>query len=188
NAIGDRVKAGDVLVRIAVPDLEQDVLQKEAVLAQRQSELGLATANVKTAAKAEQAAAAMVKVKESEGGGGGGRRQFRQAPVAAFHRPGGRPEPGRDQGRRRRADRGLRGGGGRRRNRAGGRKGGRSGTGESQGKVGSGGSRCKGSRIARRRGPQRPGQGAKLAGLCDLAGPLRRRHHPPQRGPRDLSP
>jgi multidrug resistance efflux pump len=93
NAIGDRVKAGDVLVRIAVPDLEQDVLQKEAVLAQRQSELGLATANIKTAAKAEQAAAAMVKVKESEVGRAEASRKFREDLLRRFTGLAGGPNP-----------------------------------------------------------------------------------------------
>jgi multidrug efflux pump subunit AcrA (membrane-fusion protein) len=65
-AIGDRVRAGDVLVRIDVPDLEADVRQREAVVAQRQQELALARAYEKTAASAVEFARALIPERESD--------------------------------------------------------------------------------------------------------------------------
>jgi multidrug efflux pump subunit AcrA (membrane-fusion protein) len=82
--IGDRVEANDALVRIAVPDLEQDVKQREAVIAQRQSEMDLARANLKTAGAAEKAAAARVKVKQEEVGQAEASERFRQKELRRF--------------------------------------------------------------------------------------------------------
>jgi multidrug efflux pump subunit AcrA (membrane-fusion protein) len=65
-AIGDRVRAGEVLVRIDVPDLEADVRQKESVVAQRQQELALARAFEKTAASAVEFARALIPERESD--------------------------------------------------------------------------------------------------------------------------
>jgi multidrug resistance efflux pump len=64
--IGDRVKAGEVLLQIDVPDMQEDVLQKEAVVQQRKKELELAQANIKMATAGVDAASGMVKVRESE--------------------------------------------------------------------------------------------------------------------------
>src|SRR5438105_3880979 len=47
--IGARVRQGELLVEIDVPDLRQEVAQKEAVIMQRRQELQLAKALVKTA-------------------------------------------------------------------------------------------------------------------------------------------
>jgi HlyD family secretion protein len=63
--IGDRVKAGQVLAQIDVPDLEEEVRQKEAIVKQRQQELELARANVKTAAARVEAATGEVQVKDA---------------------------------------------------------------------------------------------------------------------------
>jgi multidrug resistance efflux pump len=90
---GDRVKAGDVLLQIDVPDREQDVLQKKAVLAQRQSQLDLARANLKTAAAAEKAAGEWIKVKVEEVGRAGASERFREKELKRFERLGGGPNP-----------------------------------------------------------------------------------------------
>jgi multidrug resistance efflux pump len=84
NAIGDRVKADDVLVRIDVPDLEQDVRQKDAVIGQRQSDLDLAKANLKTVLAAEKAAAELIKVKREEVGRAEASERFRQKELRRF--------------------------------------------------------------------------------------------------------
>jgi multidrug efflux pump subunit AcrA (membrane-fusion protein) len=65
-AIGDRVKAGDVLVRIDVPDLDEAVHQKESIIAQRRQELALARAFEKTAESSVEFARATIPEKESE--------------------------------------------------------------------------------------------------------------------------
>ena len=93
DAIGDRVKAGDVLVQIDVPDLEQDVLQKEAVVTQRQSELDLARANVKTADAAVKAAGWMIKVKESDVDRAVASRNFREKELHRFTNLAKGPNP-----------------------------------------------------------------------------------------------
>jgi multidrug resistance efflux pump len=92
-AIGDRVKAGDELVRIDVPDLEQDVQQKDAVIKQRQSELDLAKANVKTAAAAEKAAGEWIKVKQEEVGRAEASERFRQKELTRFKGLASGPNP-----------------------------------------------------------------------------------------------
>jgi multidrug resistance efflux pump len=76
--IGDRVKAGEALVKIDVPDLVQDVKQKESVIVQRQSELKLAEANVKTARAAEKAASEWINVKQEEVGRAEASERFRK--------------------------------------------------------------------------------------------------------------
>jgi multidrug efflux pump subunit AcrA (membrane-fusion protein) len=92
-AIGDRVKAGEDLVRIDVPDLESDVQQKEAVIAQRRSELDLAKANLKTAAAAEKAAGEWIKVKQEEVGRAEASERFRQKELKRFQGLAGGPHP-----------------------------------------------------------------------------------------------
>jgi len=93
NAIGDRVKTGDVLVRLDVPDLDQDLLQKGAVLQQRQAELVLAQANLKTADAAVKAAAEAVKVKEGEVGRAEASERFRRKELARFKGLASGPNP-----------------------------------------------------------------------------------------------
>jgi multidrug efflux pump subunit AcrA (membrane-fusion protein) len=92
-AIGDRVKAGDDLVHIDVPDLESDVQQKDAVIKQRQSELDLAKANLKTAAAAEKAAGEWVKVKQEDIGRAEASERFRQKELKRFQGLAGGPNP-----------------------------------------------------------------------------------------------
>jgi multidrug efflux pump subunit AcrA (membrane-fusion protein) len=92
-AIGDRVKAGDDLVHIDVPDLESDVQQKDAVITQRQSELDLAKANRKTAAAAEKAAGEWVKVKQEDVGRAEAGERFRQKELKRFQGLAAGPHP-----------------------------------------------------------------------------------------------
>ncbi|HKI35387.1 MAG TPA: efflux RND transporter periplasmic adaptor subunit [Gemmataceae bacterium] len=66
HEIGDRVKADEVLVEIDVPDLEQDLQQKEAVIAQRLAALDLARKNEKIAKSGVDIASAMIDVKEAQ--------------------------------------------------------------------------------------------------------------------------
>jgi multidrug resistance efflux pump len=93
SAIGDRVKAGDVLVQIDVPDLVQDVKQKEAVLAQRKSEVDLANANLKTARAAEKSAREFINFKQAEIGRAEASERFRQKELRRFQSLTGGPNP-----------------------------------------------------------------------------------------------
>ena len=60
------VLAGELLLELDVPDLREAVLQKEAVVVQRQKELAAAEAEQAVAKSAVEAAAAAVKVKGVE--------------------------------------------------------------------------------------------------------------------------
>jgi multidrug efflux pump subunit AcrA (membrane-fusion protein) len=84
SAIGDRVRAGEVLVRIDVPDLEEDVRQKESIITQRQQELALAKAFEKTAAAAVDFARALIPEKESERQRADSVRSFREKELRRF--------------------------------------------------------------------------------------------------------
>jgi multidrug efflux pump subunit AcrA (membrane-fusion protein) len=64
--IGDRIKGGEELVHIDVPDLEEEVLQKDAVVGQRKKELALAQAFLKTAAAAVVIARALIPERNSD--------------------------------------------------------------------------------------------------------------------------
>jgi multidrug efflux pump subunit AcrA (membrane-fusion protein) len=83
-AIGDRVRAADVLVRIDVPDLQADVHQKEAIITQRQQELDLAKAYEKTAAAAVEFARALVPERESDRQRAESIRSFREKELHRF--------------------------------------------------------------------------------------------------------
>jgi multidrug resistance efflux pump len=76
--IGDPVRAGEVLVRIDVPDLDADVQQKEAIVAERQRELVLAQANEKTAAASVEFAASVIPERESDVARAEAMRTFRE--------------------------------------------------------------------------------------------------------------
>ncbi len=65
-AIGSPVKEGQVLAVIDVPDLAQDVRQKEKVIVQRQYELKLAEAYVGTAEAGVELAKSVIPEKDSE--------------------------------------------------------------------------------------------------------------------------
>lgn len=64
--IGSRVKQGDVLVEIDVPELVQDVGRAEAVIAQREKELKVSEAKLKDAKAAVQVAAATIKQRDAD--------------------------------------------------------------------------------------------------------------------------
>jgi HlyD family secretion protein len=64
--IGDRIRQGQKLAQIDVPDLDQEVLQKDSFVQQRMRELELARANVKTARAKVKAAVGMVQLKEAD--------------------------------------------------------------------------------------------------------------------------
>jgi multidrug resistance efflux pump len=82
--LGDRVKAGDVLVQIDVPDLQEDVFQREAIVRQRQAQLDLAQANLRAVEAATKAAQEMIKVKESEVERAEASRRFRKKELDRF--------------------------------------------------------------------------------------------------------
>lgn len=62
--IGEPVRAGELLVDVDVPDLRQAVEQKDALIAQREKELSVATTDLDVAKAAIDAAAVAVRVKE----------------------------------------------------------------------------------------------------------------------------
>src|SRR5213593_2094150 len=66
KAAGSPVKAGELLVKIAVPDLEQEVLLKDAVVQQRRRDLELAEKSIKVAAAAVAVAKSNIPVKEAK--------------------------------------------------------------------------------------------------------------------------
>jgi multidrug efflux pump subunit AcrA (membrane-fusion protein) len=66
KAEGSLVQAGEVLIKIAVPDLDADVLQKVSVIRQREAELALAEANQRTAQAALDVASKNIDVAKSE--------------------------------------------------------------------------------------------------------------------------
>jgi multidrug efflux pump subunit AcrA (membrane-fusion protein) len=64
--IGDHIHKGQDLVQIEVTDLEEEVLQKEAIVRQRLRELDLTRTNVKTAEARVRAAEGMVQLKQAD--------------------------------------------------------------------------------------------------------------------------
>jgi multidrug resistance efflux pump len=94
HEVGDRVKAGDVLVQIDVPDMQEDVLQREAVVKQRRSQWDLAQANLKMAEAGVEAAAEMIKVKQSEVDRAKASRNFREKELRRFTGLASGPNPG----------------------------------------------------------------------------------------------
>jgi RND family efflux transporter MFP subunit len=64
--IGDQVKKDQPLVRLAVPEMQDDVNQKQALLAQAEAEVGQATADIEASKAAAESAGA--KVTEVEAG------------------------------------------------------------------------------------------------------------------------
>jgi multidrug efflux pump subunit AcrA (membrane-fusion protein) len=83
-AVGSRVKAGQVLVKIDAPDLEEDVYQKSAIVAQRQKELALSQAYQKTAEAAVEFARAVIPQKESDRQRAISVRSFREKELKRF--------------------------------------------------------------------------------------------------------
>jgi multidrug efflux pump subunit AcrA (membrane-fusion protein) len=91
--IGDRVKAEEALVQIDVPDLEEDVLQKESLVVQRRKELALAQANLPIVAAGVDAAANLVKVEESKVPRAESARKFREKELRRFKDLAGGRDP-----------------------------------------------------------------------------------------------
>jgi multidrug efflux pump subunit AcrA (membrane-fusion protein) len=83
-AIGSRVKAGRSLVRIDVPDLEEDVHLKESMVAQRKRELALAKALEKTATAAVEFARSIIAEKDSDRLRAESMQSFRQKELRRF--------------------------------------------------------------------------------------------------------
>jgi len=81
---GSHVKVGDVLVTIDVPDLEENVLQRAAVVLQRERELKLAHENVKTAEAGVAAARSLVKVKQADVLQADAVREFREKELVRY--------------------------------------------------------------------------------------------------------
>jgi multidrug efflux pump subunit AcrA (membrane-fusion protein) len=65
KAEGSRVKAGELLAKIAVPDLDQEVALKVAVIQQRQQELEVAKSNKETAQRGVEVAKNNIEVKKA---------------------------------------------------------------------------------------------------------------------------
>jgi multidrug resistance efflux pump len=65
KAEGSPVKAGELLAKIAVPDLDQEVALKEATIKQRQEELAVARENVKIAEAAKEVAVNNIEVEKA---------------------------------------------------------------------------------------------------------------------------
>jgi multidrug resistance efflux pump len=64
--IGDKVKKGDVLVQIDVPESEQDVAKCQAMILQRQQELKVSEAKLKDARAAKDVSAATIKQRDAD--------------------------------------------------------------------------------------------------------------------------
>lgn len=64
--IGDRVRKGDLLVEIDVPESEQDVGKNEAMIVQRQQELKVSQAKLKDAKAARDVSAATIRQREAD--------------------------------------------------------------------------------------------------------------------------
>jgi multidrug resistance efflux pump len=64
--IGDRVEAGELLLAIDVPDLEQDVFQRQSLVAQRKQEVRVAEAKIDDARAAVEVANTMIRQRLAE--------------------------------------------------------------------------------------------------------------------------
>jgi len=82
--IGDRVQSDQALVVVDVPDLQEAVLQKEAIVQQRKKDLEMARANVKIATAAIHAAEGTVKIKASGVDSADATRNFREKELRRF--------------------------------------------------------------------------------------------------------
>jgi multidrug efflux pump subunit AcrA (membrane-fusion protein) len=65
KAEGSPVKAGELLAKIAVPDLDQEVILKETTIQQRQEELAVARKNIKIAEAAKMVAENNIEVEKA---------------------------------------------------------------------------------------------------------------------------
>jgi multidrug resistance efflux pump len=64
--IGDKVKQGEVLLEVDVPESEQDVARSEAMILQREQELNVSKAKLKDAQAARQVSAATIKQRDAD--------------------------------------------------------------------------------------------------------------------------
>ena len=64
--IGDKVKKGEVLIEIDVPESDQDVAKSEAMILQRQQELKVSEAKYKDAVAAKAVSAATIKQRDAD--------------------------------------------------------------------------------------------------------------------------
>lgn len=82
--IGDRVQAGDILVEIDVPDIDQDVAKCDAMILQRQQELKVSQAKFKDAKAAKEVAAATIRQRQADVIAATATRDFRKRKFNRF--------------------------------------------------------------------------------------------------------
>ena len=82
--LGDPVRQGELLVEIDVPDLQQDVAQKESIIVQRQHEALLAQAHVKNADAFLEVSQANILQKQTEVKQAEATREYRVRRLARF--------------------------------------------------------------------------------------------------------
>jgi len=82
--IGDKVKKGELLVVIDVPESDQDVAKSEAMILQRQQELKVSDAKLKDAKAAKDVSAATIKQREAEVKGATATRDLKKRKFARF--------------------------------------------------------------------------------------------------------
>jgi len=82
--IGDKVKKGEVLVVIDVPESEQDVFRMDAMILQRQQELRVSDAKLKDAKAAKDVSAATIKQRLAEVEGATATRDLKKRKYARF--------------------------------------------------------------------------------------------------------
>ena len=82
--IGDKVKKGEVLVVIDVPESDQDVARSEAMILQRRQELKVSEAKLKDAMAAKDVSAATIKQRRAEVEGATATRDLKKRKLARF--------------------------------------------------------------------------------------------------------
>jgi HlyD family secretion protein len=82
--IGDRVRKGDVLIEIDVPESEQDVARCEAMILQRQQELKVSQAKLKDSYAAKDVSAATIKQRLADVEGAVATRDLKKRKFARF--------------------------------------------------------------------------------------------------------
>jgi multidrug resistance efflux pump len=92
--IGDRVKAGDTLVQIDVPDLDTDVEQKQKLIEQQLKELELAKSKVGIATAAVHETEGLVEMKSREVDRADATLRFRDKELRRFKALASGPNPG----------------------------------------------------------------------------------------------
>jgi len=84
HEIGDKVKKGEVLVVIDVPESDQDVARSEAMILQRKQELRVSDAKLKDAKAAKDVSAATIRQREAEVEGATATRDLKKRKFARF--------------------------------------------------------------------------------------------------------